>query len=119
MKKYTVNLKRIYDAQTKDDGYRILIDRLWPRGIKKSELQIDEWFKEIAPSTGLRKWFNHEPQKWPAFKRRYKKELKENTASRQLRQKLEKHEIITLLYAAKDQDHNHGLVLRDFLKTGN
>ena len=111
----TIKIKRIYEAQAKSDGYRILIDRLWPRGLTKTEAAIDLWLKEIAPSNELRKWFNHDPQKWTEFKKRYhielihKKELI-NTILEKLHT-----QSITLLYGAKDEKHNNAVALKEVI----
>jgi len=111
-----VKIKRIYESYSKDDGYRILVDRLWPRGIKKENSHIDKWLKEIAPSTELRKEFNHMVDKWEKFKIAYHSELKNSTAVDELLDDIKNHKTITLLYAAKDEEHNHALVLQDFIK---
>ncbi len=110
-----VKIKRIYDPASPDDGKRILIDRLWPRGIKKEEAKIDEWLRDIAPSTELRKWFSHDPEKWQEFKKRYKREL---TDKGELLRKLKaeaKKGTITLLFAAKDTKHMNAAVLKEVL----
>jgi len=111
-----IKLERVYEIEKKPPGYSILIDRLWPRGIKKEVLKADKWIKDIAPSTPLRKWFGHDPEKWPDFKRKYKEELKEKKAILQEIKALEKaHREITLLYAAKDEKHNNALLLKEVL----
>ena len=109
-------VKRIYDTPVKDDGYRILVDRLWPRGLKKEHIVLDLWLKEIAPSTGLRKWFNHQPEKWLVFKSKYVEELTVNKAVQDLREACEDKDVVTLLFAARDQHYNHALVLQSFLE---
>ncbi|MFA5244362.1 MAG: DUF488 domain-containing protein [Pedobacter sp.] len=109
-------IKRIYDAPEKTDGFRVLVDRLWPRGLKKEDARLDEWFKEAAPSVALRKWFDHDPKKWHEFKKRYIGELEENKAIVHLLDLVKTSGTVTLLYAAKDKEHNHALVLQDFLK---
>lgn len=112
-----IHIKRIYEPPEKKDGYRILIDRLWPRGIAKQEARIDVWLKEIAPSTELRKWFNHDAVKWKEFKEKYKKELKNNLELVHQIKALEKEKkIITLLFAAKETAYNNAQVLIDVLK---
>jgi uncharacterized protein YeaO (DUF488 family) len=111
-----VKIKRIYEPHSKDDGYRLLIDRLWPRGIKKENSHIDKWLKEIAPSTELRKEFNHMVDKWEQFKAAYHTELKNSPAVGELLEDVKKHKTVTLLFAAKDEEHNHALVLQDFIK---
>jgi uncharacterized protein YeaO (DUF488 family) len=114
-----VRIKRIYEAISKDDGYRVLVDRLWPRGIKKEDAQIDEWLKDIAPSDWLRKWFGHQPAKWDAFYARYLDELFDTEPLAHLRDLMKKHSTLTLLYSAKDEQHNHAIVIRDFLQVIN
>lgn len=112
-----IKAKRIYDGFEKGDGFRVLVDRLWPRGISKEEAKIDLWLKEIAPSTALRKWFNHQPQKWADFQQRYKNELGKNQEAVAALQKIiTEHKLVTLLYAAKDTDHNNAVVLLEYLK---
>ncbi len=111
-----IKVKRVYEkVSKKNDGYRILIDRLWPRGLKKEEAHIDLWLKELAPSTELRTWFNHEPAKWPEFKKRYFKELANKQALLDII--LEKAHVysITLLYGAKDEAHNNAAALQEYL----
>ena len=110
-----VKIKRVYDAVSRDDGKRILVDRLWPRGITKEAAQVDEWIKEIAPTDALRKWFAHDPAKWQEFRRRYRTELvgKEDII-RTLRSDAKKGPV-TLLYGAKDTEHNNAVVLREIM----
>lgn len=115
--KNSVVIKRIYDVPKKSDGYRILVDKLWPRGVKKTEAAIDLWLKEIAPSDTLRKWFNHDPEKWKEFQLRYTKELKEKSAPLDIILKHAHKQHVTLLYGAKDSEHNHALVLKKVLDT--
>jgi len=111
-----IRLKRIYEPYDKEDGYRILVDRLWPRGLSKEKAHVDVWLKEIAPTTELRKWFGHTPQKWEEFEKRYKIELKDKTELVKQVKDLEKdHKKITLLYGARDTEHNEAVVLVDFL----
>lgn len=111
--KKNIKIKRVYDEYNKNDGTRILVDRLWPRGVRKEDAKIDEWMKDIAPSDSLRKWFNHDPEKWGEFKKRYKKELKDKSDLVALLSKLEKVKgIITLIYSAKDEEHNNAVALR-------
>ncbi len=110
----SLKVKRIYEPVGKEDGFRILVDRLWPRGMTKEKAAIDLWLKEIAPSTELRKWFNHDPAKWKEFQKKYTKELKENhEMTDTLKEHLKKGNV-TLLYAAKDEAHNEALVLKDY-----
>jgi uncharacterized protein YeaO (DUF488 family) len=112
----TIKIKRVYEPAVKSDGFRILVDRLWPRGIKKEEANVDAWLKEVAPSTGLRKWFNHEPEKWAAFTKKYKKELEDSSALQELSALAKKHKRITLVYSAKDEEHNQAVVLQQFIQ---
>ncbi len=107
-----VNVKRVYEMAKREDGFRILVDRLWPRGLSKRSGSIDLWLKEIAPSTDLRKWFAHDVSKWGAFRRKYLAELKQNQELLNVLRDLEaEHGTITLLYAAKDEKHNQAIVL--------
>jgi len=112
----TISIKRIYESPTPEDGFRVLVDRVWPRGMTKEKAAIDLWDKDIAPSSELRKWFNHELAKWDAFQTKYRDELAAKADS--LKQLLEAsaRKPITLLYGAKDEQHNQAIVLRDFLK---
>lgn len=110
-------LKRIYEPYDKGDGYRVLVDRLWPRGISKENAHIDLWLKEIAPSTELRKWFNHEDEKWVGFKKKYMKELKENKeTTTQLKEALDNHKKVTILFGAKNEKYNQAVVIAEFFK---
>ncbi|KQX34356.1 hypothetical protein ASD04_17110 [Devosia sp. Root436] len=109
------SIKRIYEPRAPGDGTRVLIDRLWPRGMTKAEARIDQWLKAVAPSPALRKWFGHDPANWAEFVQRYRAELAANAeVVDQLRAMDGK---VTLLYAAHDQQHNHALVLLDFLQS--
>jgi len=110
-----INIKRAYEPSEKSDGFRILVDRLWPRGIKKEDAHFDVWLKEIAPSTELRKWFNHETEKWEEFRKKYKAELKDSEALKELSALLKEHKTITLVYGAKDEQHNQAVALKEFL----
>ena len=111
-----VKLKRVYEKAAKADGYRVLVDRLWPRGLSKPKAKIDFWAKEVAPSNSLRKWFGHKPEKWPEFKNKYRLELKSNQAAvKELKTIIKKQKTVTLLYGAKDQQHNNAVVLKIFL----
>ena len=113
IKDMDIKIKRVYEQPDKNDGMRILVDRLWPRGLTKEKAGVDLWLKDIAPSIELRKWFNHDPDKWDKFKKRYLIELKENTEQVWLlKQELEKG-VVTLVYGAKDKEHNEALVLQD------
>ena len=112
-----VTVKRAYEEPAPDDGTRILVDRLWPRGVSKEKAAIDLWLKEIAPSTELRKWFGHDPAKWDAFQERYRAELSANhDAIRTLKAKISEGPV-TLVYGAKDEEHNGAVVLKAFLTT--
>ena len=112
----TVKIKRVYEKPDKEDGVRILVDRLWPRGLTKEKASADLWLKDIAPSTELRKWFNHDPDKWEEFKKRYFSELQKNKEPiSQLKEQIRQHPV-TLLYAAKDEEHNEAQVLKNYLK---
>ena len=111
----TIQIKRVYDAPSKSDGYRILIDRIWPRGVSKEDAKLDEWNKDLAPSTELRKWFDHDPDKFEDFSDKYKNELKGKAkALEQLGQKVND-QTVTLLYGAKDTEHNQAVVLKKVL----
>ena len=111
-----IQIKRIYEPVGDDDGYRILIDRLWPRGFSKENAHIDLWMKEVAPSTSLRKWFHHEIENWDEFTTRYRKELKEKcTLLTELKNLEKEHKKVTLLYSAKDSMHNQAIVLLEVL----
>lgn len=110
-------IKRVYDTPAKDDGFRVLVDRVWPRGLSKESARIDLWMREIAPSTGLRKWFGHDPSKWSVFKARYEKELDSKPALIEELLKLEKMQgVVTLVYAARDTGHNNAVVLKEYLE---
>ncbi|MBX9571777.1 MAG: DUF488 domain-containing protein [Candidatus Obscuribacterales bacterium] len=108
--------KRAYDPPQPGDGLRILVDRLWPRGITKEHLAIDDWIKDISPSTELRQWFAHEPAKWPHFVEKYSRELDENKACWEaLLKKAQRHRV-TLIYGAKDMEHNNAVALKQYLE---
>src|SRR5512137_432080 len=112
----TIKLKRIYEHPSTEDGYRILVDKLWPRGLKKEEAKIDLWLKEIAPSTILRKWFSHDLTKWFDFKKKYTLELEKNIGLLDKIRKLHQEKTtLTLLYAAKDPQHNNAVILQKVL----
>ena len=110
-----IKLKRVYDRIAVTDGERILIDRLWPRGIRRSTSNIDIWVKNVAPSNELRKWFAHDPKKWMRFKKRYRKELQDNRALNKLVQIVQNADPVTFLYSAKDQRRNNAIVLLEVL----
>lgn len=111
----TVKIKRIYDPVEPTDGKRILVDRLWPRGMKKESAHLDEWLKDVAPSTKLRKWFHHDAGEWDEFVARYTDELSQNPAVKELTDITHNNKIVTLLYGAHDTEHNHALVLLQFI----
>ncbi|WP_133137036.1 DUF488 domain-containing protein [Legionella rowbothamii] len=111
----TIEIKRIYEAPEKTDGFRILIDRLWPRGIKKAEASIDLWLKEIAPSDALRKWFNHDAEKWSEFQKCYAKELEDKQDLIDLIKEKAKHKKVTLLFGSKEMEHNNALALLNII----
>ena len=110
-----IKIKRVYKPPSKDDGTRILVDRLWPRGVSKEKAKIDLWLKEIAPTTELRKWFDHDPDKWQRFRGRYKTELRHNGEAVKTLKAMARQGPITLVYAARDERHNEAVVLRQFL----
>lgn len=108
-----LKLKRVYDDVSKQDGKRILVDGIWPRGVKKEDLEHDEWYKDLAPSTELRKWFDHDPDKWQEFKKKYRKELKDQKELLdKIKEDADGHNV-TLLYAAKDTEHNQAVVIKE------
>ncbi len=111
-----LKIKRIYDPPLPGDGKRILIDRLWARGIKKEDARVDEWIKDISPSNELRKWFGHDPAKWGEFKRRYLGELKDKKAILDRIKKEAKRKTVTLLYSARDEEHNNAVAMKEFLE---
>ncbi|MGD9480483.1 DUF488 domain-containing protein [Shinella sp. G-2] len=110
----SVHIKRVYDAPEENDGARILVDRLWPRGISREKAAFDEWAKDVAPSTELRQWFDHRPEHWAEFKDRYRAELEGNPAVEDLRARA-KAGPVTLLYGSRNRDFNHAAVLADVL----
>jgi uncharacterized protein YeaO (DUF488 family) len=110
-----VRLKRAYEPPAADDGTRILIDRLWPRGVKKTDAAIDEWMKEIAPSSALRKWFGHDPERWQEFRRRYQSEIRQHPEQFERLRTLARYGPITLVFSARDEAHNDAVVLKDLL----
>jgi uncharacterized protein YeaO (DUF488 family) len=113
-----LKIKRIYDPPGRDDGFRVLVDRLWPRGVRKDEAKIDLWLKDISPSEGLRKWYHANPEQWEGFRKKYLGELAgKNEEVRLLRDKM-KAERVTLLYAKRDERFNNAAVLRDYLESG-
>lgn len=111
-----IKIKRIYEKPEKSDGYRILVDRLWPRGLTKEKAKVDLWLKNLGPSTELRKWFAHDPAKWLGFKTKYKKELKDKRDLLDQIIDIKKKKNVSLLYGAKDTEHNEAVVLMNYLK---
>lgn len=114
-----IKIKRAYEDVSKQDGYRILVDRLWPRGVTKERAQIDEWVKEVAPSTELRKWFHHDPTQWEEFEKRYRKELADKREALHKIAKRAKEGTVTLIYSAKDEEHNQAIVLKSLIEAIN
>lgn len=113
-----LKMKRIYEEPSAEDGRRVLVDRVWPRGVSKEKAQLDEWMKAIAPSTDLRKWFGHRPERFAEFTERYERELGQSMERQEAANRLrdwEEEGTVTLVYAAKDEVHNHVVVLRDFI----
>jgi uncharacterized protein YeaO (DUF488 family) len=113
-----IQIKRVYSEPRRQDGVRILVDRVWPRGFSKERAQIDEWRKELAPSTALRKWFGHDPVKWGGFQARYRKELAESEGIESLKALAARarHTTITLVYSAADEQYNQAVVLKEFVE---
>jgi uncharacterized protein YeaO (DUF488 family) len=111
----TFQIKRVYESPSPEDGMRILVDRLWPRGLKKTDAELSSWMKDVSPSPPLRQWFSHKPERFAEFKRRYSVELRNNPALPELR-KLGKGQLVTLLYAAHDPQINHAVVLLSALR---
>lgn len=110
-----LRLKRAYEPAAPDDGKRILVDRLWPRGVSKESAALDDWMKDVAPSTELRRWFGHNPARWAEFQRRYRAELRQHGAELDRIRSLAKEHTVTLVYSAHDEEHNDAVVLRDVL----
>lgn len=111
----TIRLKRAYEEPEPDDGFRVLVDRLWPRGVGKEEIALDRWMKEIAPSDDLRRWYDHDPERWDEFRERYETELDGMDEEVGFLHEKSEEGTLTLVYAAKDRDHNNAVVLRDYL----
>jgi len=111
----SVRIKRIYDAPDPADGFRVLVDRLWPRGIKKKQALLDAWARELAPSTALRKWFQHDPERWSEFCQRYRVELRDQATELEVLRQRAKQQPVTLLYGALNPALNHAAVLRDVI----
>ena len=112
-----IKIKRVYEQPDKDDGLRILVDRLWPRGLTKEKARVDLWLREIAPSTELRKWFGHDPDKWKRFRGRYETEIGHQGELIKMLKRKAREGTITLLYATRDEKHNEALVLKQFLES--
>ena len=113
-----IRTKRIYEPPANGDGCRVLIDRIWPRGMSKQQAEIAHWLKDAAPSSTLRKWFDHDQKKWRMFVMRYRSELRQRTAAlRRLRELVRQHDTVTLLYAARDVQHNNAIALQRILRT--
>lgn len=112
----SLKIKRAYEAPAEDDGIRILVDRLWPRGLTKAKAKIDLWLKEVAPSTDLRKWFAHDPTRWTEFQVRYKDELKQHSEQLDLLKQKAAKGPVTLIYGARDQEHNEAVILEKLLQ---
>ena len=110
-----VRLKRAYEAAESSDGLRVLVDRLWPRGVTKDAAAVDLWLKDLAPSTELRKWFGHDPARWPEFQQRYGEEVRTHAEAFEQLRDLARKQRVTLVFAAKDKDHNDAVVLRSLL----
>ncbi|MEW6075803.1 MAG: DUF488 domain-containing protein [Candidatus Omnitrophota bacterium] len=111
-----INIKRIYERPLKEDGFRVLVDRLWPRGVSKEKAKVNLWLKDVAPSDELRKWFGHKEERWEEFKKRYYQELKEKKELIGQLKKTQKKGTVTLLFAAKDTQRNNAVVLRGIVK---
>ncbi len=112
----SINTKRIYEEASAEDGYRLLVDQLWPRGLTKEKARVDRWLKEIAPSKELRKWYNHEPEKWPEFKRRYFEELDENNSLVDELIAIIKDRDVTFLFSSKESELNNALALKEYIE---
>ena len=109
-------LRRVYEAPAKEDGFRVLVERLWPRGVSKEHAALDLWLKDVAPSPDLRKWFSHDPAKWKEFQKRYAEELKHDKEAVELLKEKARNGIVTLVYASHDEEHNGALVLKNYLE---
>ncbi len=112
-----IHLKRIYEEPEKNDGFRVLVDRAWPRGVKKEDARLDLWLKDVAPSKELRKWFGHDPEKWAEFRERYFRELDENPEAREQLEDKARQGTLTLLFAAKDERFNNAVALKEYLES--
>jgi uncharacterized protein YeaO (DUF488 family) len=112
----TIRLKRAYEQATPEDGTRLLVERLWPRGLSKERAAVDLWLKEVAPSPGLRRWFGHDPERWDEFRRRYRAELRKRPEELERLRRLVRSGPVTFVFAARDPDRNSAVLLRDFLE---
>ncbi|MBX6369656.1 MAG: DUF488 family protein [Rhodospirillales bacterium] len=114
-RKPDIRIKRVYEAPDESDGYRVLVDRLWPRGLKKEAAALDAWHRELAPSDALRRWFGHDVARWPEFRRRYVEELRDKEEALEALRAVARERRLTLLFAARDEAHNDAVVLREVL----
>jgi uncharacterized protein YeaO (DUF488 family) len=112
----SIDLKRAYDPEARSDGYRVLVDRIWPRGVTKDALEVDAWLKNLAPSTGLRKWFGHDPKKWDEFRKRYARELEPHADALDQLAERARDGRVTLVFGAKDTEHNTAVALKEELE---
>ena len=108
-------MKRVYDKALPEDGVRFLVERLWPRGIKKTDLRLDDWLKDVAPSAALRRWFSHDPQKWTEFQKRYSAELDSHPEACEQIRSAARHGLVTLVYSSHDTEHNNAVALKEYL----
>jgi uncharacterized protein YeaO (DUF488 family) len=111
----TIHLKRVYDPPARNDGLRILVDRIWPRGVTKDRAKVDLWLKEVAPSTPLRRWFGHDPARWSEFRNRYRSELADHEEALEELRRCARTRSVTLLFSARDEQHNNAVALKEFL----
>lgn len=111
-----LQIKRVYEDPEPSDGFRVLTERLWPRGVSKERAALDQWLKSIAPSNDLRKWFSHDPDKWKEFKERYRRELFGSEAVTEMLEIIEEHDTVTMVYASKDEEYNSTVLLKEFLE---
>lgn len=112
-----ITLKRAYEPVAREDGTRFLVERLWPRGVRRDALRLDAWLKDVAPSTKLRQWFGHDPEKWPEFQRRYRAELDRSAAALEPILKAAGRGRVTLIYSSHDQEHNNAVVLKTYIES--
>jgi len=111
-----VRTKRVYEPAEQSDGYRVLIDRLWPRGVSRERARLDEWARDLAPSSGLRKWFGHDPERFPEFRKRYREELRAHSDSLDELRERASHGPLTIVYGARDTEHNDAVVIAEMLR---